>query len=71
MIRTQLWLQDQRWVTLNHARRILTWLTRPVPRMDMLYVLRAALQEESRLQTPPPGTATRWRWRTIFQATRR
>jgi hypothetical protein len=42
-----------------------------VPRMDMLYVLRAALQEESRLQMPPPGTATRWRWRTIFQATRR
>jgi hypothetical protein len=71
MIRTQLWLQDQRWVTLNHARRILAWLTRPVPRMDMLYVLRAALQEESRLQMPPPGTATRWRWRTIFQATRR
>ncbi|TPG11399.1 hypothetical protein EAH75_15460 [Rhodanobacter glycinis] len=44
MVRTQLWLQGQSWVTLNHARRILTWLTRPVPRMDTLYVVRAALE---------------------------
>lgn len=44
MVRTQLWLQGQSWVTLNHGRRILTWLTRPVPRMDMLFVVRAALE---------------------------
>jgi hypothetical protein len=44
MIRTQLWLQGQSWVTLNHGRRMLTWLTRPVPRMDTLYVVRAALE---------------------------
>jgi hypothetical protein len=44
MVRTQLWLQGQSWVTLNHARRILTWLTRPVPRMDTLYVVRVALE---------------------------
>jgi hypothetical protein len=43
MVRTQLWLQDQSWVTTNHLRRILTWLTRPVPRMDTLYAVRAAL----------------------------
>ena len=44
MVRTQLWLQGQSWVTLNHGRRMLTWLTRPVPRMDTLYVVRAALE---------------------------
>jgi hypothetical protein len=44
MLRTQLWLQGQPWVRLSHGRRILTWLTRPVPRMDALYVVRAALQ---------------------------
>jgi hypothetical protein len=38
------WLQGQSWVTLNHGRRILTWLTKPVPRMDTLYVVRAALE---------------------------
>jgi hypothetical protein len=43
MVRTQIWLQGQSWVTLNHRRRLLTWLTRPVPRMDMLYVVRKAL----------------------------
>lgn len=43
MVRTQLWLQDQSWVTLNHGRRMLAWLTRPVPRMDILYAVRAAL----------------------------
>jgi hypothetical protein len=69
MVRTQLWLQGQDWVTLKHARRVLTWLTRPVPRMDMLYAVRAALQEESRPQTPPQDVATRWS--TIFQTTRR
>lgn len=43
MVRTQLWLQGQRWVTAPQRRRILAWLTRPVPRMDTLYVVRAAL----------------------------
>ncbi|WP_448096395.1 nucleotidyltransferase family protein [Luteibacter yeojuensis] len=43
MIRTQVWLQDQSWVTLGHRRRLLTWLTRPIPRMDTLYVVRKAL----------------------------
>jgi hypothetical protein len=43
MVRTQLWLQDQQWVTASQWRRILGWLTRPVPRMDTLYVVRAAL----------------------------
>jgi len=44
MARTQLWLQGQDWVTSPHRRRVLTWLTRPVPRMDILYVVRAALE---------------------------
>lgn len=44
MVRTQVWLQGQSWVTLRHGRRILTWLTGPVPRMDTLYVVRAALE---------------------------
>jgi hypothetical protein len=43
MVRTQLWLQGQRWVTSSQFRRIVGWLTRPVPRMDTLYVVRAAL----------------------------
>ncbi len=43
MIRTQVWLQGQSWVSLGHRRRLLTWLTRPVPRMDTLYVVRKAL----------------------------
>ena len=44
MARTQLWLQGQGWVTAPHRRRVLTWLTRPVPRMDMLYAVRVALE---------------------------
>jgi hypothetical protein len=44
MVRTQLWLQEQSWVTMSQARRMLTRLTRPVPRMDTLYVVRAALE---------------------------
>jgi hypothetical protein len=43
MVRTQVWLQDQSWVTLGHRRRLLAWLTRPIPRMDTLYVVRKAL----------------------------
>lgn len=44
MVRTQFWLQGQGWVTLSHGKRLLTRLTRPVPRMDTLYVVRAALE---------------------------
>ena len=44
MVRTQAWLQGQDWVTQGHRRRLLTWLTRPVPRMDTLYVVRKALE---------------------------
>ncbi|MCC4604331.1 nucleotidyltransferase family protein [Xanthomonas campestris pv. badrii] len=43
MLHTQLWLQDQPWVRQTQARRLMTRLTRPVPRTDMLYVVRAAL----------------------------
>jgi hypothetical protein len=43
MVRTQLWLQGQSWVTSTQRRRILTLLTRSVPRMDTMYVVRAAL----------------------------
>ncbi len=42
MARTQVWLQGESWVTQSHGSRVLAWLTRPVPRMDTLYVLRAA-----------------------------
>jgi hypothetical protein len=45
MVRTQVWLQGQSWVTLGHRRRILTWLTQSIPRMDTLYVVRAALEQ--------------------------
>jgi hypothetical protein len=44
MARTQLWLQGQSWVTASQHRRILAMLLRPVPRMDILYAVRAALQ---------------------------
>ena len=44
MVRTQLWLQGQRWPTMSLGRRALRWLTRPVPRMDMLYAVRAAME---------------------------
>jgi len=47
MVRTQLWLQGQSWVTQRQGRRILTWLTKPVPRMDTLYVVRAALESRT------------------------
>jgi hypothetical protein len=44
MVRTQLWLQGQSWVRQKQNRRILTMLTQQVPRMDTLYVVRAALE---------------------------
>jgi hypothetical protein len=43
MLRTQLYLQGQQWPRMGHARRVLNWLARPVPRMDMLYAVRAAM----------------------------
>jgi len=43
MVRTQLWLQGQSWVKQKQGRRILTLLTQPVPRLDTLHVVRAAL----------------------------
>jgi hypothetical protein len=44
MMRTQLWLQGQAWPRMGHARRVLRWLARPVPRMDILYAVRAAME---------------------------
>ena len=43
MARTQLWLRDPAWVTAGQARRIFTWMTRKIPRMDTMHVVRAAL----------------------------
>jgi hypothetical protein len=43
MLRTQLYLQGQQWPRMGHLRRALSWLARPVPRMDMLYAVRAAM----------------------------
>ena len=45
MVRTQLWLHDEGWVTATQGRRILTWLIRRVPRMDMMFVARMALAD--------------------------
>lgn len=50
MTRTQLWLQDRDWITATQRKRILTWLIRKVPRMDMMYVVRAALDLAPRVQ---------------------
>jgi hypothetical protein len=47
MVRTQLWLRDQPWVSAAQKRRVLTWLTRPVPRMDTMYAVRAALESSA------------------------
>ena len=47
MVRTQLWLQGQDWVRMSHRRRALSWLARPVPRMDTLYVVRAAMESRA------------------------
>ncbi|MGN6706922.1 MAG: nucleotidyltransferase family protein [Rhodanobacter sp.] len=49
MVRTQLWLQQgPAWAGLSQRRRILTWLTHPVPRMDTLFAVRAALASAAR-----------------------
>lgn len=47
LLRTQLWLQGQDWVRMSHRRRVLRWLARPVPRMDTLYVVRAAMESRA------------------------
>jgi len=52
MTRTQLWLHDGDWVTATQRKRILTWLIRRVPRMDIMYVVRMALAHA----TPDAGT---------------
>ncbi|SFS19923.1 Uncharacterised nucleotidyltransferase [Dyella sp. OK004] len=50
MVRTQLWLRDQPWVTQSRGRRMLRWLTSGAPRMDTLYVVRAALAYPAALE---------------------
>lgn len=57
MLRTQLWLQDTGWVRSHPLRRIVTWLTRPVPRMDTMYVVRAALAPPARSLAQRPKVA--------------
>jgi hypothetical protein len=44
MVRTQVWLQEKSWVASTRFRRLLALLTRPLPRMDTLYVVRKALE---------------------------
>jgi hypothetical protein len=58
MMRTQLWLREPSWVDLPRARRFLRVLTRPVPRMDALYAVRAAFQDSNgQLTALQPVTA--------------
>lgn len=57
MTRTQLWLHDGGWVTATQRRRILTWLTRKVPRMDVMYVVRAALEPGTSVAGDDPDIA--------------
>jgi hypothetical protein len=47
MVRTQAWLQEKNWVTLPQRRRLIMWLTQPIPRMDTLYVVRSALESSA------------------------
>jgi hypothetical protein len=60
MVRTQAWLQEAPWVKARQLRRVFTWLLRPVPRMDTLYVVRAALGQPSpsRAQRVGPAVST-------------
>jgi hypothetical protein len=44
MVRTQAWLQGQKWVTAPQRQRILKRLAGRVPRMDALYAVRAAFE---------------------------
>lgn len=47
LARTQLWLQDQSWVTAPQKRRMLAWVAHPVPRLDTMYVVRAAMKHSA------------------------
>jgi hypothetical protein len=47
MARTQLWLQGEHWATSPQRRRMLTWLIHPVPRLDALFAVRAALEQSA------------------------
>lgn len=44
MLRTQFWLREESWVGLPRSQRFMTVLTRRLPRMDTLYIVRAALE---------------------------
>ena len=57
MTRTQLWLHDGDWVRATQRKRILTWLTRKVPRMDIMYVVRMALADAAQVADRNPDTA--------------
>jgi len=61
MIRTQTWLQGQNWVRLKHGRRVLTWLTQPVPRMDTLYVVRAAMEHVAPTAHAAPASSREYK----------
>ncbi len=65
LVRTQLWLKNQDWVVAGQGKRILTWLTRRVPRMDVMYAVRAALKQEAPAAGEKPGsgdvTGPSWR----------
>ena len=47
LVRTNFWLQGQSWSVSSRPRRILTRLTRRVPRIDTMYVVRAALEPDA------------------------
>jgi hypothetical protein len=49
---TQPWMGRQSWATLSRRRQILVRLTRRVPRMDTLYLLRSALADQGRPVAP-------------------
>jgi hypothetical protein len=51
MLRTQLWLQATPWLKSRQWLRIFTLLTRSVPRMDTMYVVRAALAQAPAART--------------------
>ncbi|MDG6349234.1 nucleotidyltransferase family protein [Luteimonas sp. 8-5] len=47
MMRTQLWLRGQEEPGRSRGRRMLAWLARPVPRLDMLYAVRASMEPQA------------------------
>ncbi|QNK01298.1 nucleotidyltransferase family protein [Dyella telluris] len=60
MLKTQLWLQNSRWVSSGQFRRAIAWLTKPVPRTDTMYVVRAALGQAAmaEAQLPEPSATS-------------